>query len=213
MIMLSNTYQQSSDFREDAAKIDPEDKYLWRYGRHRLEGESIRDSMLYVSGSINTKMFGPGVFPPLPSGMSTRGGWKNNEDPSEASRRSVYIFVRRNTRYPMLETFDMPDTHESCARRNNTVTPTQALDLLNNDLVLYWSRQFAARVMNDPGMSAQEQVERAFKLAFQRTPSADESKMALEFLRKQQSITGSSNTAMVDLCHMLLNTNEFLYVN
>ena len=213
MILLSNTYQQSSEFRADASKIDPEDKYLWRYNRHRLEGESIRDSMLYVSGTLNTKMFGPGIFPPLPSGMSTRGGWKKNEDPSEATRRSVYIFVRRNTRYPMLETFDMPDTHESCARRNNTVTPTQALDLLNNDLVLDWARKFAARVMNDPGMTPGEQVNRAFKLAFQRTPSEAETSMALDFLKKQQSITGDGTTALVDLCHMLLNTNEFVYVN
>lgn len=213
LILNSNTYQQSSAYREDAAKIDSDDKYFWRYPRHRLEGESIRDSMLYVAGSLNTKMGGPGVFPPLPEGMTTRGGWKKDEDASEAMRRSVYIFVRRNTRYPMMEAFDMPDTHESCARRNNTVTPSQALDLLNNSLVLDWSRKFAARVMNDGGMSPQEQVDRAFKLAFQRTPSQEERKIALDFLVKQKSITGDDKTAMVDLCHMLLNTNEFLYVN
>jgi hypothetical protein len=213
LILNSNTYRQSSEYREDAAKVDPTDKYVWRYNRHRLEGESIRDSMLYVSGLLNTKMFGPGVFPPLPFGINPRGGWKKNEDPSEAARRSVYIFVRRNTRYPMLESFDMPDTHESCARRNNTVTPTQALDLLNNDLVLDWSRKFAARVMNDSGMTPEAQVERAFKLALQREPTQQERQIALAFLNKQQSIAGDRNTAMADFCHMLLNTNEFVYVN
>lgn len=213
MILLSNTYQQSSAYRPEAAKIDPDDKYFWRYNRHRLEGESIRDSMLYVAGELNPKMFGPGVFPPMPAGVNPRGGWKKNEDPSEAARRSVYIFVRRNTRYPMLESFDMPDTHESCARRNNTVTPTQALDLLNNDLVLDWARKFAARVGNDSGLTTDAQVDRAFKLAFQRTPNAGERKLALDFLKQQQRITGDDKTAMTDLCHMLLNANEFLYIN
>lgn len=213
MILLSNTYQQSSAYREEAAKIDPDDKLVWRYAGHRLEGESLRDSMLYVAGQLNTKMYGPGVFPPLPEGVNPRGGWKKGEDPSEAARRSVYIFVRRNTRYPMLETFDMPDTHESCARRNNTVTPTQALDLMNNPLVYRWAERFAARVSNDWGLTNDVRVERAFKLAFQRAPSDDERQMALGFLAKQEKITGAAYTALVDFCHMLLNSNEFVYVN
>jgi Protein of unknown function (DUF1553) len=71
--------------------------------------------MLELSGRLNLKAGGPGVFPPLPPGVVTRGGWKKEADPSEGDRRSVYVFVRRNTRYPMFEVFDMPDTHESCA--------------------------------------------------------------------------------------------------
>src|SRR5258707_1236517 len=82
-ILLSNAYQQSTRFNEAAAKIDPDNKYLWRYNRHRLEGETIRDSMLYTSGLLNTEMFGPGVFPPMPEGVQTRGGWKKNEVQSE----------------------------------------------------------------------------------------------------------------------------------
>jgi hypothetical protein len=112
-ILLSNTYQQSSEFQKEAAAVDPDDKLLWRFNRRRLEGESIRDSMLATSGLLNAKMGGPGVFPPLPEGVETRGGWKKNEEKSEALRRSVYVFVRRNTRYPMFESFDMPDSLES----------------------------------------------------------------------------------------------------
>jgi hypothetical protein len=199
-----------------------------------LEGEAIRDAILQVSGRLNLKMGGPGVFPPLPEGMVTRGGWNKEEDPSEASRRSVYIFVRRNTRYPMLEIFDLPDTHESCGRRNMTTTAPQALELLNNELVLDWARSFAGRVLNDGGLSAEAQVERAYKLAFARAPEPAERERALAFLDRHAPILKDRiaageqppmpdrlpdgadplrAAALVDLCHMLLNTNEFVYLN
>ncbi|MGI8991385.1 MAG: DUF1549 and DUF1553 domain-containing protein [Bryobacteraceae bacterium] len=212
MIMLSNTYRQSSQFNAEAAKADPEDKLFWRYPRHRLEGEVIRDAMLEVSGKLNPKMFGPGVFPPMPKGVDPRGGWKKDEDPLEAQRRSVYIFVRRNTRYPMIEVFDMPDTHESCARRDITTTAPQALELLNNELVLDWAKSFAGRVMNDGGLTPDAAIDRAYKIAFARTPSNDERKMALDFWNKEQKITDKQN-ALADLCQMLLNSNEFVYMN
>jgi hypothetical protein len=199
-MVTSATYRQDASFNEAAAKVDPENKYLWRFQRRRLEGESVRDSMLAVSGALNTKMGGPGVFPPLPPGLSTRGGWKANEDPSESNRRSVYIFVRRNTRYPMLEAFDMPDTHQS-------------LELLNSDVVLGWSRDFAARVSNDSGLSEDAQIDRAFKLAYARPATIDERKISHQFLARQAGIAGSKQQALADFCHMLFNSNEFLYLN
>ncbi len=213
-IMLSAAWQQSSAFREDAAAEDADNKFVWRYNRRRLEGEIIRDSMLQVAGVLNPKMFGPGVFPPLPPGMSTRGGWKKDEEQSETLRRSVYTFVRRNTRYPMFETFDMPDTHESCARRNSTVSSTQALELLNNELVVGWSRNLAAKVSNDTGLTPGAQVERAWRLVYSRVPSAQETKSAEAFLERQTRIAnGDRQSAFADLCHMLLNSNEFVYIN
>jgi len=215
LIMLSNTYQQSTKYDAAAAKVDPQNKLLWRYNRHRLEGEAIRDSILEVSGRLNLKMGGPGVFPPLPPGVVTRGGWKTESDSSEGERRSVYVFVRRNTRYPMFEVFDMPDTHESCARRNTTITAPQALELLNNDLVVEWSRAMAARVMNDSGLTPEAEVDRAWKLAYSRLPSAEERASALKFMDRQLGLLDkpSRSAAMADLCHMLLNSNEFVYVN
>jgi hypothetical protein len=234
LIMLSNTYQQSTKFNPEAAKIDPEDKLVWRYNRHRLEGEAIRDAMLEVSGRLNLKMYGRGVFPPLPAGVDPRGGWKRNEDPAETQRRSVYTFVRRNVRYPMFEVFDMPDTHESCPRRNTTVTAPQALELLNNELVLDWSKSLAGKVLNDGGLTPEAQVDRAYRLAFSRTPTEAERKTALEFLNRQSAILAErmatdektplpdnlpegvekvKAAALVDLCHALLNSNEFVYLN
>ncbi|MDX1981999.1 MAG: DUF1549 and DUF1553 domain-containing protein [Bryobacteraceae bacterium] len=214
MILLSNTYQLSSAYDESAARLDSGNRLLWRFGRRRLEGETVRDAMLAVSGKLNLKMHGPGVFPPLPPGVITRGGWKMDEDESEANRRSVYVFVRRNTRYPMFEAFDMPDTHESCARRNMTTSAGQALELMNNELVLDWSRSLAARVSNDAaGMSPQSQIERAYKLVYSRTPNAAEVKAAEAFLERHDKVTGNRQTTLVDFCHMLLNSNEFLYLN
>lgn len=230
-IMLSQTYQQSSDTVAASAQADPENKLLWRFNRRRLEGESLRDSMLTVSGLLNAKMYGPGVFPPLPAGVETRGGWKANETLDEARRRSIYIFVRRNTRYPMFEAFDMPDTHESCARRNQTVTPSQALELMNSDLVLDWSKGLAARVLNDAGLSRDAMVDRAYRLVYSRPASAEEKTVAQEFFTRHQSVLearpGSLTlpdklpegvkpveaAVLVDLCHALLNSNEFLYIN
>jgi hypothetical protein len=212
-ILLSNTYQQSSDHRADAAAADPDNKLHWRFSRRRIEGETIRDAMLQVSGVLNPQMGGPGVFPPLPPGMVTRGGWDNHQPLDQSRRRSIYTFVRRNTRYPMFEVFDMPDTHESCGRRNQTVTPTQALELLNNSQVVDWSKALAGRVANDSGMSRQSQVERAWRLVYARQPSDEEARDAEAFLAKQTALAGNPQEALADLCHMLLSSNEFLYLN
>lgn len=214
-ILMSATYQQSSQSRAEAEKIDPENKLLWKFTRRRLEGEAIRDSMLAASGMLNLKMGGPGVFPPLPDGVLPKGYqlWKTSVDSEDNQRRSVYIFVRRNLRYPMFQSFDMPDTHESCARRQATVTPDQALELMNGKLMQEWARGMARRVDNDRGIDMATKAERALRLAYTRTPKANEIEMATAFLEKQEKVAGSAEGALEDLCHMLLSSNEFLYIN
>src|SRR5262249_18740563 len=154
LILLSNTYQESSDSQAAAAAVDPGNTLMWRYDRRRLDAEAIRDSMLSVSGLLNLQMGGPGVFPPVPPGVLTElsatavaGAWRTEKDPAQANRRSVYLFVRRNLRYPMLQEFDSADTFESAHMRSNTAMPAQSLDLLNNDLILDWARALAARAL------------------------------------------------------------------
>jgi hypothetical protein len=184
------------------------------------------------------KMGGPGVFPPLPPGVTTGRSnylkWQTEKDQAEADRRSVYIFVKRNLRYPMFETFDFPDTHEPCPRRNATVTPTQPLALMNDELVMEWSRELASRVLNDGGLSPEQQIERAYRLVYSRAPKPDETKSILDFLNQQsgllaarlekndkvpmpdaipQGMPPARAAAFVDLCHTLLNSNEFIYMN
>jgi hypothetical protein len=243
LIVLSNTYRQSTDHQAKAAQLDPDNKLLWRYGRHRMEAEAIRDSMLMVSGMLNPKMGGPGVFPPVPEGTvstlsatAAAGGWGVEKDPLQNNRRSVYIFVRRNLRYPMLQEFDTPNTFEVWHTRKNTVTAPQALDILNNDLILEWSRGFAGRILGEstPGSEPWQQVDRAYKMAYGRGASADELKTATAFWDQQTAVMAKrlaggekpplpSKTvegmdaaraaAFVDLCHMLFASNEFLYIN
>ena len=218
VIMTSATYQQSSQHREEAARYDPENKLLWKYPLHRTEGEVIRDSALAVAGALNPKMGGPSIFPELPPGMPTpRGGWKVNVDASERNRRSVYVFVRRDTRYPLFESFDMPDPHESCSRRNVTTSPIQALNLLNSNLTLEWARGFAARVMAQAGGDLAKQIEAAFELAYCRAPQPDEKELAFKFLTSHREVIGDRSpdgaATLTDLCHMLLNSNEFVYCN
>ena len=234
IVMNSSTYQQSSRHRTSAATADPENKLLWRFPRRRLEGEIIRDAALAVSGLLNPKMGGPSVFPPLPPGMVTRGGWKVTSDPVERRRRSIYVFVRRNTRYPMFETFDMPDTHESCPRRSSTTSPLQSLFLLNSELVLEWAQGFAARVLFSAGPERDAQIETAYRLAYSRGPDDGERDTAHDFFARHTGIIADQLAAghelvlptmrpygfdpvdaavLVDFCHMMLNSSEFVYLN
>ena len=235
LIMASSTYQQSSKSREAAAQIDPDNKLLWRFPIHRLEGEVIRDSALSVAGLLNPKMGGPSIFPELPTGMpAPRGGWKVNASESERDRRSVYVFVRRNTRYPLFESLDMPDPHESCARRSVTTSPIQALHLFNSKMTLEWAQHLAGRVILTAGTNREQQVETAYQLAFGRKPDIAERQTASLFLANQRAIitdrspgenepplplglptrhNDADAAALVDFCHTLINANEFVYLN
>lgn len=233
-IVLSRAYMQSSAPNEKAASVDPDNKLLWRFQRRRLEGEVIRDAALATAGLLNLKMFGPGVFPPRPEGTANKGAWKTEEDPEEMNRRSVYVFVRRNARYPLFESFDMPDTHESCSRRQQTLSVSQSLALLNDEMVLEWARAMAGRVLNDAGLSPDAQIQRAFRLALGREADSNEMSIARKFLDRHATLlsarfaSGESPllpgnfpegadraqaVALVDLCHVLLNSNEFLYLD
>ena len=233
LIMNSATYQQNSVHRADAHEADPLNRLFWRFAPQRLEGEVIRDASLAVAGMLEKKMGGPSVFPPLPAGAPTpRGGWKVSDNPVEAQRRSVYVFVRRNARYPMLMAFDMPDTHESCARRTVTTTAPQALSMLNNDQFLGWAKGFAGRVLEKNGDDWNGGVSDAYTLAFSREPDGWEKDKALTFLDEQtrliaerqkdgkalalpavipEGVSETRAAAFVDFCHTLLNANEFVF--
>jgi hypothetical protein len=186
---------------------------------------------------MNWQMGGPSVFPEIPKEMEVRGGWKRNESEEQKTRRSIYAFVRRNSRYPMFHAFDMPDTHESCSRRTVTTTAPQALNLLNDRAILVSAQSFAGRVLKEAGADVTRQIALAYRLAFAREPEADERGMAINFLDQQSALIKSrieaklpvalpSNSAvasdveaqsraaaLVDFCHALFNSNEFVYVN
>jgi hypothetical protein len=209
-IVLSSTYRQSSEYRADAAKADDQNKLLWRYPRRRLEAEPIRDSMLYVSGLLDPTMGGPGVFPAVPEGTEINVGrhWKARKSEADENRASIYIFARRLVRYPMLQSFDAPLAFESCGRRQETVTPDQALELMNGSAAARMAKALAMRVANDAGQTSEALVERATKLVLGRAPSPAESERGVKLLA-----SGPRQETLEDLCLALLSTSEFLYVD
>jgi len=209
LIVTSAAYRQGAKGDAAGAKIDPEDTLLWQFPRHRLDGEALRDAMLTVSGQLNPKAGGPSVFPEIPAELKTTQ-WKVSADPAERNRRSVYVFVKRNLRYPIFALFDAPDRNETCSRRFVTTTAPQALTLLNDSLVLGFAKNFAARVTKEAGSDPAKVVDRAFLLALSRPPTAEERETTLRFLKDHK---GTSAEAVTDLCHALLNLNEFLYVD
>jgi hypothetical protein len=242
LILNSSTYQQSSTFINPVnQEKDPENRLLWKMGLRRLEGEMIRDAVLAVSGSLNLKVGGPGIFPEVDSGRIESSPkeaaqllyqrWPVTRDGPEVWRRSVYITQKRTTPAPILDLFDPPDNISSCPRRSNTTVAPQALQLLNNKFVAGQSMIFAERVRNDAGKDPHSQIERAFWLAFGRPPDSQEMQASLDFLGRQQEYHGRHNeqlrelgtdpaeilspvtAALVDLCHSLFNTNEFVYIN
>ncbi len=227
MIVLSNTYAQASAVREDAAAVDPDNEWLWRYPLRRLEAEPLRDAVLAVSGKLNHKMGGPSVYPRIAdevlAGQSRPGlGW-GKSDETEASRRAVYIFVKRAMLVPLMDLFDLADTTSSCEQRSRSTIPTQALTLLNSEFLNRQAGYFAQRLLADAGEDRSARVRRAFQLALSRDPDETELSAALAFLDRQEELiaTESPDTEPTDaeqqawqaFCLAIYNLNEFVYID
>src|SRR5262249_30079755 len=157
LILTSQTYQQSSHSHNDrAVQIDPDNALLWRQNLRRLEAEAIRDTLLSVSGQLNLKMGGRGIFPTLPKEvLATQSkpgdGWDTNIPGKEQSRRSVYIFVKRTLGVPLLDVFDFASPDSSQAKRSVTTIAPQALILLNSAFVHDQATAFADRLLKEGG--------------------------------------------------------------
>jgi hypothetical protein len=170
--------------------------------RQRLEGEVIRDSLLAVSGQLNLKVGGPSVFPPLPEEVfkGSKGGWSTSKDPADVNRRSLYVFSRRNLRFPLLEVFDAPDSNLSCPAREKSTSAPQSLALLNDDQVMVASRAMAARLSQSS--IEDDQITLAYRLTLARPPTADERQLSRAFLKQ---------SPLPEFCRALFNLNEFVY--
>lgn len=202
---------------------------LAAFPRQRLSSERIRDAWLVASGQFNDAMFGTGVRPELPPNFGGAGGWKVG-DPPDRVRRSVYIYAKRNLPYPLMAAFDFPDMHEACGCRTKTTIAPQALMLLNSGLIVNAAKQLATRSKHEAGSAdPAARIGRAYQIAFGRAASDREIQTALKFVGAQQQIIADSDTtragesvhtptdadteaAFADLCHALLNANEFLFV-
>lgn len=216
MIVMSSVYRSSGKRPtadqprrswDDAMEADPDNRLLSHFPRRRLDAEALRDGLLAVSDSLNYKSGGPGIRPALPAEMVKTlksGQWKETPSKTEHDRRSVYIFARRNLRYPFFATFDRPSADQPCARRNQSTTAIQSLMLLNSDLMMKTSDRLAesvAATQFDP----KSQIHELYLRLYSREPVAREVTAAIAFLE--------SDATLRDLCRAMLNSNEFLYVD
>jgi len=213
LIMTSAAYQRGPQASAKARESDADNILLSHFSRRRLDSEEIRDAVLAASGSLNLKMYGRPVVPPLAVeelfGMSQplSNAWVVTEDAREHTRRSIYLISRRNFRVPLLEAFDRPEGVLSCSRRDSSTTAPQSLSLLNGDFTLEQSRVLAAKME-----TSSDPVATAFTSVYGRRPTFAEIERTKQFLVRQTANLGSRQAALVELARGLFNTNEFLYV-
>lgn len=207
LIVTSATYRQSSQHNEQNAAIDGENRFLWRMNRTRLDAESVRDALIATTGTLDRRMGGESVkqFIQTPGIHVTPNVDYANFDPDrpENGRRSVYRFIFRTLPDPLMETLDFADSSQLTAVRNSSVTALQALSMLNNPFVVRQSEHLAARASQASG-DLDRQISAAVRLALQRASTDRERTVLTDYARQH----GLSNA-----CRVLLNSNEFLFVD
>ena len=245
LLVTSATYRQTSKVvgepGQKGANDDPDNNYLWRMNRRRLDAEGLRDAMLAASGELNLKAGGPGVLAPIEkevedlifSEAEVVDLWPETADPTEQSRRSIYLYRKRNVRYPMFDAFDAPDAQTPCPRRMVSTHALQALILLNSSFADARAKALAGRVLQDARGDDGDRLSLIYQITLGRTPKAEERQRDLAFLASQaeflkqraakggalarpafvpSTISPPTAAAWVDLARAMLNRNEFIYV-
>lgn len=247
LILTSSVYRQSGKPTLDSApadtswkqslKADPDAALLSRFPRQRLDAEVIRDAMLAISGKLSTKTGGRGVMPPLPRELRAtllKDQWKTSPNEDDHYRRSIYVFARRNLRYPLFDVFDRPDANTSCSRRGNSTTAPQSLLMLNSESSIKSARELAGFIWEQVGSDSEQQVSLLIHRALGRVPSPTEQTELVAFLKSQRDMlsaekrptpklllpithaeikTPYAGAALTDLCLAILNTSEFIYID
>jgi Protein of unknown function (DUF1549)/Protein of unknown function (DUF1553)/Planctomycete cytochrome C len=218
MIALSSAYQMSSRGSRSELAHDPSNRWFWRFPMRRLSAEEVRDSILTAAGTLNQKAGGPPVHPPIPrevmAGQSVPGqGWPVS-NAREATRRSVFVHVKRSLLVPILATHDAADTDLSCPVRYTTTVPTQALGLLNGTFANEQAAHFAERLRREAPASLESQVQLALKLTTAREPDHDDVRRDVAFLKSLEAEGRLHPTqALTQYCLMILNMNAFFYLD
>jgi len=253
LMVTSATYRQSSSIGTVSparppssavatqAAADPDNTMLGRMNRRRLDAEALRDAMLVVSGELNPRAGGPGVHVAIEKEVEdlifTEAEvvdlWPETPDPAEHLRRALYLFRKRNVRYPMFDAFDAPDTQTTCAQRSTSTHALQALVLLNGDFAIARARGLAGRLCRESTGPVDARVRHAYRIVLARDPSSKEVAQARAFLDAQVALlrgrikqgeavfrpTGvpadtdpAEAAAWVDFALAMLNRNEFVYV-
>jgi cytochrome c553 len=229
MMMTSTAYRQNSERGRGGDKergseevkdtspssIDPDNRLLWRMNLRRLDAESLRDAVIAVSGQADYTMGGPPVMmKALPSGLQTV---------TTDERRSIYLVARRTNPLTFLRVFDYPIIDVNCTRRSASATPLQSLTMINSKFITASASQLAFRVKTLSGDNASpvKKIETAYRLTLSRSPSPTEIKVAEEYLQHLKQLyeassiqpLNASKRSFDNFVHMLLCSNEFLYID
>jgi hypothetical protein len=201
LLMTSQTYRQSSAGSEVKAQRDPNNSLLSRHVPTRLEAEAIRDTLLWITGALDTTPFGPGTLD------------------ESSRRRSIYFTVKRSQLIPAMQVFDAPEPLVSQSTRPATTVAPQALWLMNNPKVREWASGWAQRTTHSPSLDASEWVTSAYQRALQRSPSPVELQASVGFVKEQTERYRKAGTAQpdeqatTDLLQTLISLNEVIYVD
>jgi hypothetical protein len=224
LLMTSTAYRQASRLElpgtPDPRKIDPTNQLLWRQRLRRLEAEVVRDSLLSVSGQLDPTMGGPPVLLRVQPDGKVVIDEKALLTRSARNKRSIYLLFRRAYNLSLLSVFDQPVIAVNCPCRDAATVPLQSLTMLNDAFVLEQAKAFADRVARQGGTAGEKTIRIAYRLALARPPSAAEITICTQLLERQAVLFRASkrsdqeahHLALVQLCHTLLNTSEFLYV-
>lgn len=239
-IVLSEAYQQAS-LAESISEADPGNTLLWRQNIQRLDAETLRDSLLMVSGLLLPTQGGRPLWPDVPEELThaqpaileaikdgdggRMQGWYT-DPPEQTDVRSLYLIRKRCLPIPFLQSFDLPDSTVSCSRRDTTVVAPQALMLLNSPEGIRYAEALADRILRETLPLAETgekrdraSIERLFQLTLNRQPMAEEQTLAAELLQRERATFSASELdsgvriSFVSLCRAMLNLNEFLYID
>jgi len=217
LIMLSSTYQLSSQASDKELAADPANNLYWRFNMRRLSSEELRDSVHAANGSLNLKMGGPSVYPIIPqevlAGQSRPGAGWGNSSVEEQARRAVYIFIKRSLVEPLMADFDFADVDSTCPVRFVTTQPTQALSLLNSEFMNRQATVFAEFLRKQVGDDTTKQVELGLSRITQRRPTRQEVDRGVELIESLKKDGVPADHALNYYCLALYNLNEFLYLD
>ena len=211
-IMLSEAYHRSCDFDAANYGTDPENVYLWRVNRRRLDAESLRDGILAVTGDLDRTIGGTPVNEQTPQPMA---------NVPEARRRSIYLQVFRENLHELFQVFDFPDPNALAGRRFVTTAPTQALYLMNSEFMAERSGRWAEKLQSETGRSPAELIAEVYAMAYARQPSASEVERAERFIDEFERALAQAEPdagtrrmkSWKAFCHAILESSEFRYIN
>jgi hypothetical protein len=207
-IALSATYRQSIEGDPRSVELDPDNLLLCRAPVRRLEAEAIRDGALAVSGALDRTLYGPSVPVHLDPFMEGRGRPGQSGPIDGKNRRSLYISVPRNFQSPFFKVFDRPIPFTTQGKRSVSNVPAQSLTMMNDPLFDELAERWAKRLLKEEGTTAPERIQTLYLEAFSRAPTQRETERLVSFLGERDD-----EAAWTDVCHVLFNVKEFIFLN